>query len=97
VFITDPLAIWSLIPDKYEEQETKAPRFRVFGTTLIAFFLLEMADKTQIATVALAAKYSSIVAVVAGSTVGMMLANVPAVLLGEVAASDLRGRALRFH
>jgi putative Ca2+/H+ antiporter (TMEM165/GDT1 family) len=83
------MAIWTLIPDKYEEQEAKAPRFGVFGTTLIAFFLLEMGDKTQIATVALAAKYASIVAVVAGTTVGMMLANVPAVLLGEAAAKKL--------
>lgn len=62
----------------------------MFGTTLVAFFLLEMGDKTQIATVALAAKYSSLVAVVAGTTLGMMLANVPAVLLGEVAAADYR-------
>jgi putative Ca2+/H+ antiporter (TMEM165/GDT1 family) len=61
----------------------------VFGTTLVAFFLLEMGDKTQIATVALAAKYSSLVAVVCGTTLGMMLANVPAVLLGEVAAKKL--------
>ncbi len=61
----------------------------MFGATLVAFFLLEMGDKTQIATVALAAKYSSLFAVVAGTTFGMMLANVPAVLLGEVAAKKL--------
>jgi len=61
----------------------------VFGTTLVAFFLLEMGDKTQIATVALAAKYSSLASVVAGTTLGMMIANVPAVLLGEVAAKKL--------
>jgi putative Ca2+/H+ antiporter (TMEM165/GDT1 family) len=89
------MAIWTLIPDKYAEQEAKAPRFGVFGTTLIAFFLLEMGDKTQIATVALAAEYSSIVAVVAGTTVGMMLANVPAVLLGEVAAKKLPLKLVR--
>jgi putative Ca2+/H+ antiporter (TMEM165/GDT1 family) len=89
------MAIWTLIPDKYEEQATKAPRFGVFGTTLIAFFLLEMGDKTQIATVALAAEYSSIVAVVAGTTVGMMLANVPAVLLGEVASKKLPLKLVR--
>jgi len=83
------MAIWMLIPDKYEEQKDSAPRFGVFGTTLIAFFLLEMGDKTQIATVALAAKYPSLVSVVAGTTLGMMLANVPAVLLGEVAAKKL--------
>lgn len=83
------MAIWTLIPDKYEEQQARPPRYGVFATTLIAFFLLEMGDKTQIATVALAARYASIVAVVAGTTVGMMLANVPAVLLGEVAARKL--------
>jgi Ca2+/H+ antiporter, TMEM165/GDT1 family len=89
------MAIWTLIPDKYEEQKARASRFGVFGTTLIAFFLLEMGDKTQIATVALAAKYSSIVAVVAGTTVGMMLANVPAVLVGEVAAKKLPLKLVR--
>jgi len=83
------MALWTLIPDKYEEAKDTAPRFGVFGTTLIAFFLLEMGDKTQIATVALAAKYSSLFAVVAGTTLGMMLANVPAVLIGEVAAKKL--------
>jgi len=61
----------------------------VFGTTLIAFFLVEMGDKTQIATVALAAKYGSLAAVVGGTTLGMLLANVPAGLLGEVAARRL--------
>jgi putative Ca2+/H+ antiporter (TMEM165/GDT1 family) len=85
------MAIWTLIPDTLDGDEGReqTPRFGVFGTTLVAFFLLEMGDKTQIATVALAAKYSSLVAVVAGTTLGMMLANVPAVLLGEVAARKL--------
>ncbi len=85
------MAAWTLVPDKYDDDEKQdaAPRFGVFVTTLIAFFLLEMGDKTQIATVALAAKYSSLLAVVAGTTLGMMLANVPAVLLGEVAAKKL--------
>ena len=85
------MAAWTLVPDKYDDDERKdaAPRFGVFVTTLIAFFLLEMGDKTQIATVALAARYSSLLAVVAGTTLGMMLANVPAVLLGEVAAKKL--------
>jgi len=83
------MALWTLIPDKYEEAKETAPRFGVFGTTLMAFFLLEMGDKTQIATVALAAKYSSLFGVIAGTTLGMMLANVPAVLLGEVAAKKL--------
>jgi len=84
------MAIWTLIPDKLDDEEApKPPRYGVFATTLVAFFLLEMGDKTQIATVALAARYSSLVSVVAGTTVGMMLANVPAVLLGEVAARKL--------
>jgi len=84
------MAIWTLIPDQIaDEADPKPPRYGVFGTTLIAFFLLEMGDKTQIATIALAARYSSLVAVVAGTTVGMMLANVPAVLLGDAAARRL--------
>jgi putative Ca2+/H+ antiporter (TMEM165/GDT1 family) len=83
------MAVWTMIPDKYEDEQDTAPRFGVFVTTLIAFFLVEMGDKTQIATVALAAKYSSLVGVVAGTSCGMMLANVPAVLLGEVAANRL--------
>jgi len=84
------MAVWILIPDKVDDGATsQRARFGIFGTTAIAFFLLEMGDKTQIATVALAAKYPSLVAVVAGTTVGMMLANVPAVLLGEVASRKL--------
>jgi putative Ca2+/H+ antiporter (TMEM165/GDT1 family) len=83
------MAAWTLIPDKIEEDEETAPRFGVLGTTLIAFFLREMGDKTQIATVALAAKYASLVGVVAGTTLGMILADVPAVLLGEVAKKKL--------
>lgn len=90
------MAAWTLVPDSYEEQEDKAaPRLGVFGTTLIAFFLLEMGDKTQIATVALTAKYTAMAAVVAGTTLGMMIANVPAVLLGEVATRRLPLRLLR--
>jgi putative Ca2+/H+ antiporter (TMEM165/GDT1 family) len=84
------MAAWMLVPDRFEAaQEQKPPYLGVFGTTLVAFFLLEMGDKTQIATVALAAKYSSLASVVAGTTLGMLLANVPAVLLGEVAARKL--------
>ena len=85
------MAAWILVPDKVDDDEatSQRARFGVFGTTAIAFFLLEMGDKTQIATIALAAKYPSLAAVVAGTTVGMMLANVPAVLLGEVASKKL--------
>jgi Ca2+/H+ antiporter, TMEM165/GDT1 family len=90
------MALWMLIPDRLEdEQQVKPPRFGVFATTLFAFFLLEMGDKTQIATVALAAKYPQLAAVVAGTTLGMMIANVPAVLLGEVAATKLPLRIVR--
>jgi len=77
------MALWTLIPDKFEEGDAKLARFGVFGTTLIAFFLAEMGDKTQIATVALAAQYQTFYTVVAGTTLGMMIANVPAVLLGD--------------
>lgn len=80
------MAAWILVPDEYEEQHAVATHFGVFGTTLIAFFLVEIGDKTQIATVALAARYDALAAVIAGTTLGMMLANVPAVLLGEIAA-----------
>jgi putative Ca2+/H+ antiporter (TMEM165/GDT1 family) len=77
------MAIWMLIPDRLDEDETRSQKFGVFGATLIAFFLAEMGDKTQVATVALAAQYTTFYVVVAGTTLGMMIANVPAVLFGE--------------
>ena len=77
------MGIWMLIPDKLEDEEDRLLRFGVFGATLIAFFLAEMGDKTQIATIALAAQYQTLFWVVVGTTLGMMIANVPAVLLGE--------------
>ena len=77
------MAAWTLIPDKLDDVDARPARLGVFGATLVAFFLAEMGDKTQIATIALAAKYSSLYAVVAGTTLGMMIANVPAVLLGS--------------
>jgi Ca2+/H+ antiporter, TMEM165/GDT1 family len=80
-FIT--MAAWMLIPDKFDEGDAKLARMGVFSTTLIAFFLAEMGDKTQIATVALAAQYNALAAVVLGTTLGMMIANVPAVILGD--------------
>ena len=83
------MAVWTLIPDKLDEGDAKLARLGVFGTTLVAFFLAEMGDKTQIATVALAAQYQALVAVVAGTTLGMMIANVPAVLLGDKLAERL--------
>ena len=83
------MAGWTLIPDKFEEGDAKLAKYGVFLTTLIAFFLAEMGDKTQIATVALAAQYNALFAVVAGTTFGMMLANVPAVYLGDRIADRL--------
>ncbi|MCB1600077.1 MAG: TMEM165/GDT1 family protein [Rhodanobacteraceae bacterium] len=77
------MAIWILIPDQLDREQQPASRHGVFLTTLLAFFLAEMGDKTQIATVALAAQYQALIAVVAGTTLGMMIANVPAVLMGE--------------
>ena len=77
------MAAWMLVPDEAGEVEGGRARFGVFGTTVVAFFLAEMGDKTQIATVALAARYTDLVAVVAGTTLGMMLANVPAVFIGD--------------
>lgn len=77
------MAAWMLVPDKLDEDDTRLFRLGVFGTTLVAFFLAEMADKTQVATVALVAQYQAWLTVVLGTTAGMMLANVPAVLLGN--------------
>lgn len=84
------MAVWMLIPDKLDDDTRLFERFGVFGATCIAFFLAEMGDKTQIATVALSARYmDATIGVVMGTTLGMMIANVPAVLLGEVAARKL--------
>jgi putative Ca2+/H+ antiporter (TMEM165/GDT1 family) len=77
------MAAWIMVPDEVGEDETPLARFGVFLTTVLAFFVAEMGDKTQVATVALAARYSSAVAVVAGTTLGMMIANVPAVYFGD--------------
>jgi putative Ca2+/H+ antiporter (TMEM165/GDT1 family) len=88
------MAAWMLVPDRLDDEEEGAGRLRlgVFGTTVVAFFLAEMGDKTQIATVALAARYTELWAVVAGTTLGMMLANVPAVLLGDGVAKRVSMR-----
>jgi len=84
------MAVWTVIPDKIEEDETTvATRYGVFGATLITFFLAEMGDKTQIATVAMAAHYSSAVLVVIGTTLGMLIADVPAVLMGDRLANKI--------
>lgn len=84
------MAIWTMIPDKIEEEETRVVgRLGVFGATLITFFLAEMGDKTQIATVAMAAHYAQPLMVVAGTTLGMLIADVPAVFVGDKLASKI--------
>ena len=78
------MAVWMLIPDKLDgDKPDSTARFGVFGSTVIVFFLAEMGDKTQLATVMLAAKYEAFIGVVAGTTLGMMLANAPVVWQGE--------------
>jgi putative Ca2+/H+ antiporter (TMEM165/GDT1 family) len=88
------MAGWTLIPDKFDEDDAKLARMGVFGATLVAFFLAEMGDKTQVATVALSAHYQSLVAVVMGTTLGMMIANVPAVILGDRIADKVPVRTV---
>jgi Ca2+/H+ antiporter, TMEM165/GDT1 family len=84
------MAIWTMIPDKIEEEETQvAQRFGVFGATLITFFLAEMGDKTQIATLAMAAHYATPLLVVIGTTLGMLVADVPAVFVGDRLAARI--------
>jgi putative Ca2+/H+ antiporter (TMEM165/GDT1 family) len=85
---------WTLVPDKLEG-DPKVPAAGVFVTTLVAFFLVEMGDKTQLATMALAARYNSLLAVVAGTTMGMMLADVPAVWVGEALARRVNMKVMR--
>lgn len=86
------MAAWIMIPDKLDEEEPRFRQLGVFGTTLVLFFLAEMGDKTQIATIALAAKYDALVSVVMGTTLGMLIANVPVVFLGEKLAKKLPGK-----
>lgn len=88
------IAIWVLIPDKLDDTKATLTHYGVFGTTLVTFFLAEIGDKTQIATIALAAQYQTLIAVVIGTTFGMMIANVPAVLLGERIANRIPVRTV---
>ena len=84
------MAIWTLIPDKIEEEETQvAQKLGVFGATLVTFFLAEMGDQTQIATVAMAAQFATPVLVVIGTTLGMLIADVPAVFVGDKFANRI--------
>ena len=89
------MGLWTLVPDKLDADEAPRSRGGVFLTTLVAFFLVEMGDKTQIATVALGAQFANVVTVTAGTTLGMMIANVPAVLLGNALVQRISMKAVR--
>lgn len=89
------MGIWTLVPDKYDANDRSASRYGVFLLTVSAFFITEMGDKTQLATVALAAQYHALAAVVAGTTLGMLLANVPVVCIAKRAAPRLPMKAIR--
>ena len=88
------MALWTLIPDTLDDVEDKPARFGAFLTTLIAFFLVEMGDKTQIATIALGARFENVIPVTMGTTLGMMIANVPAVFLGDALIRRVPMRAV---
>jgi putative Ca2+/H+ antiporter (TMEM165/GDT1 family) len=91
------VAVWTLIPDRLEDDAAKPAlsRLGVFGITTVAFFLAEMGDKTQIATALLGARFDSLVAVVAGTTLGMLIADVPAVFAGHLAADRIPMKLVR--
>jgi putative Ca2+/H+ antiporter (TMEM165/GDT1 family) len=90
------MGLWTLIPDKFDDSDApKASARGAFLTTLIAFFFVEMGDKTQLATVALGARFHDVLAVAAGTTLGMMIANVPAVLLGDALVKRVSLKAVR--
>ena len=90
-------AAWALVPDKLEEEAPPALKAgSIFLTTAVAFFLVEMGDKTQVATIALGARFHDVLLVASGTTLGMMIANVPAVLLGEAAATTLPLKVIRW-
>lgn len=91
-------AVWALVPDRLEEDEAP-PALKagsIFLTTAVAFFLVEMGDKTQVATVALGAQFHNVALVATGTTLGMMIANTPAVLLGEAAATRIPLKVIRW-
>jgi putative Ca2+/H+ antiporter (TMEM165/GDT1 family) len=89
------VAVWALFPDKYEGSADPIGRSGAFAATLVAFFLAEIGDKTQIATISLAARFAAFLPVVLGTTCGMMLANIPAVIIGDRIAGRLPLRAIR--
>jgi putative Ca2+/H+ antiporter (TMEM165/GDT1 family) len=90
------IAIWAFFPDSGDDEQRAAPQLGVFGATAIAFFLTEMGDRTQIATAVLAARYAVWAPVVAGTTLGMLAANVPVVLLGQQLLRRVPLAALRW-
>lgn len=90
------MAAWTLVPDTLDDDEDSVrQRGNAFLTTLVSFFLVEMGDKTQVATIALAAHYKAVIAVAAGTTIGMMIANAPAVFLGEALVKRISLKATR--
>ena len=89
------MGIWTLLPDRLETEPKLFEKFGAFGATLIAFFLVEMGDKTQLATMALAARFDSVIPVAMGTTLGMMIADVPAVYLGEIVANRIPLKLMR--
>lgn len=90
------VAIWAIIPEKAEDERVPASRFGVFGATLCAFFIAELGDKTEVATAALAARFSVLLPVVAGTVLAMLVANLPAVLLGRQLARWVSLKTLRW-
>jgi putative Ca2+/H+ antiporter (TMEM165/GDT1 family) len=89
------MGLWTLLPDKLDKQPRLFEKFGAFGATLIAFFLIEMGDKTQLATMALAARFNSVIPVAMGTTLGMMIADVPAVYLGDILGNRIPLKAVR--
>jgi len=90
------VAVWALLPDRLDYKAKDLGRYGVFMTTAVAFFLAETGDKTQVATAMLAAKYGALIPVVGGTTLGMMIADVPVVLLGGAAAKKIPLKAVRY-
>jgi putative Ca2+/H+ antiporter (TMEM165/GDT1 family) len=90
------MALWTLKPDKLDEKQSEVTRAGAFVATLIAFFIAEIGDKTQIATVALAAAYPNLLAVVSGTSCGMLLANIPVIFLGNAFAHRLPMKAIHY-
>lgn len=89
------MGLWTLLPDRLDGETRLYEKYGAFGATLISFFLIEMGDKTQLATMALAARFNSVAVVATGTTLGMLIADVPAVYLGDIAANRIPLRLVR--